>query len=208
MTPSSKSPSAALSTTTSSGEALRLRTALVSLKDSLETTDRDVIVLLEEWQEALEEAQDCEKKSAELRAKADELDMRVYEWRQTAADRFQQVSAKLSSAALDVHLHTASFVAVDQQQALRVKLRPGFALPRGLLLDDSPRPRGRDGPKRPRGPRSACTSTICSHATSTLSLATRCPSCAAPCYFSASTWSRLHRRSCGERGRSSRHRRS
>lgn len=102
-------------------DALRLRKALRHLKSSLTLTDKEVVALIEEWQEALEEAEQCETRSAKFRAQADELDKRVAEWRQTAAECFKRVSVKLSSAALDVHLVSAPFVAIDQQQALQLQ---------------------------------------------------------------------------------------
>ena len=114
-----QSPIAAVET--SESEALRLRKALRHLKDSLTTTDKDVRDDIEEWQEALEEAERCEKQAYKLRVKADELDVQMEEWRQTAAECFQRVSQKLTSAALDVHLHTAPFVTIDQQQALQLQ---------------------------------------------------------------------------------------
>lgn len=114
-------PSTALSTTTSSGEALRLRTALVSLKDSLETTDRDVIVLLEEWQEALDDCDTCEAHIAKLSERIREQDERLRELRQTAADCFRKVSLRLTGAAHDVHIQTAPFVTIQHQQALQLQ---------------------------------------------------------------------------------------
>lgn len=116
-----RSPNTSVAEPVSEADALRLRKALRHLKSSLTVTDKEVVALIEEWQEALEEAERCEARSAKHRAQAEELDARMFEWRQTAAECFHQVSTKLSSAALDVHLHTAPFVAIDQQQALQLQ---------------------------------------------------------------------------------------
>lgn len=105
----------------SESDALRLRSQLLKLKKSLAATDRVVVDLIEEWQEALEECERCERKALKLRREADEQDLQLHEWRQTAAECFRQVSLKLSSEALNLHWHTAPFVAIEHQQALQLQ---------------------------------------------------------------------------------------
>ena len=71
--------------------------------------------------EALEECEKCERKAQRCRREAEEQDLKWHEWRQTAAECFRQVSLKLSSEALNVHWHTAPFVAIESQQALQLQ---------------------------------------------------------------------------------------
>lgn len=105
----------------SESDALRLRHQLLRLKKSLADTDRVVVELIEDWQEALDECERCERRAIRLRREADEQELRLHEWRQTAAECFHQVSLKLSSEALNVHWHTAPFVAIEHQQALQLQ---------------------------------------------------------------------------------------
>ena len=80
-----------------------------------------VVDLVEEWQEALDEIDRCERRAIRLRREADEEELQLQEWRQTAAECFRQVQLKLSSEALNLHWHTAPFVAIEHQQALQLQ---------------------------------------------------------------------------------------
>ena len=102
-------------------DALRLRNQLLALKKSLVDTDGIVVDLIEEWQEAIEECERCERKALQLRRAAEDYDLRLHEWQQTAAECFRQVSLKLHSEALNLHWHTAPFVAIEHQQALQLQ---------------------------------------------------------------------------------------
>lgn len=129
-------------------DALRLRRALHSLKSTLTVTDDKVLDLLSDWQDALDEAEDCEGKARKHREDAEELDVQADDARSCAErsaprssplhlpctsrapplhlaryaeECFKEVSSKLSSAAYAVHMQTAPFVTIEHQQALQLQ---------------------------------------------------------------------------------------
>ena len=102
-------------------DCLRLRRALHSLRLNLQTTDREVIELLEEWQDCLERVEKAEKKRARLCNEVETITSDIDWHRHKADDLFQSISSKLSSTAHSVHLQTAPFVQIEHQQALALQ---------------------------------------------------------------------------------------
>ena len=106
---------------THESDALRLRRALQRLRLNLQEADKEVVELLEEWQEEAEACEEKEQSAANHQARADELDAEADEHRQRAAYLFQVVAAKLASTALTAHVQTAPFVHLEHQQALQLQ---------------------------------------------------------------------------------------
>ena len=103
------------------GEALRLRRALADLRSSLESADKEVIVLLEEWQEALDDCDSCEAHIAKLQDRIRYQEIRLRELREVAASCFRKVSLRMTGAAQEVHIQSAPFVTIEHQQALQLQ---------------------------------------------------------------------------------------
>lgn len=106
---------------THESDALRLRRALHRLRLNLQEADSEVIEMLEEWQETTESCEKAQRKAVKLRAEADELDADAEWTRQKASYLFQIISAKLATTAHNVHMQTAPFVQVADQQALQLQ---------------------------------------------------------------------------------------